>query len=77
MQIFWWNLDIDITGHIHIGLEKIRFSNSKNRIEDTRWMDYTIIQYTIVNKMIIVEENKRRIENINCMILLEERKYSS
>lgn len=40
-------------------------------------MDYTIIQYNIVNKMIIVEENKRRIENINCMILLEERKYSS
>ena len=40
-------------------------------------MDYTIIRYNIVNKMIIVEENKRRIENINCMILIEERKYSS
>lgn len=77
MQSFWWNLDIDITEHIHNGLEKIRFSNSKNRIEDTRWMDYTIIRYNIVNKMIIVEEDKRRIENINCMILIEERKYSS
>ena len=40
-------------------------------------MDYTIIRYNIVNKMIIVEEDKRRIENINCMILIEERKYSS
>ena len=40
-------------------------------------MDYTIIRYNIVNKMIIVEENKRRIENINCMMLIEERKYSS
>lgn len=77
MQIFWWNLDINITEHIHIGLEKIISSNSKNRIEGTRWMDYSVIRYNIVNKMITVEENKRKIKNINCMILIEERNNSS